>query len=92
MNFRSVKKYPSLHYFRVPKRHRAAYIAFFKTDNINWDRARVCSRHWSNPSLRMNRRGFDVLPDIRLPDAPTAPEYEQSLSSSYDGMPLVKQG
>ena len=42
-NHRHEKDDPSLHYFRIPKRHRSAYQAFCKTDDVNWDRARICS-------------------------------------------------
>lgn len=48
--------------YRVPKKHLKHYQAFFKTDNVNWEYARICSEHWSKP--RVDR---DHLPDIRLP-------------------------
>lgn len=52
---------PGLKCFRIPKKHRDFYNAFFKTDKVSWDYARICSSHWSIP-----RRDSNHLPDIRL--------------------------
>ena len=52
---------PGLKHFRIPKKHIAYYDAFFKTDKVSWNNARICSAHWSEP-----RRDCDHLPDIRL--------------------------
>ena len=58
---------PELKYYRVPKAHRDFYNAFFKTDKVSWNHARICSSHWSTP-----RRDCNHLPDVRLvkPDKP----------------------
>lgn len=91
-NHRHEKNDPSLHYFRIPKRHRSAYQAFCKTDDVNWDRARICSKHWSKPGLRRGKRGFDVLPDIRVPGTPRPPKSQRSLSSPYDRAAVRNKG
>ena len=59
------KSNPNLTYYRIPKKHIDYYNAFFKTDDIAWDFARICSAHWSQP-----RRNCNHLPDIRLVRAP----------------------
>lgn len=83
---RRIKDDTSLCCFRVPKRHRAEYNAFCKTDNINWDRARICSKHWSKQKLilRKGKGGYDVLPDIRVPDEPKTPTSSRAKSTPYE--------
>ena len=53
---------PNLKHFRIPKKHRQYYDAFFKTDKVSWNYARICSEHWSKP-----RENSNHLPDIRVP-------------------------
>jgi hypothetical protein len=63
---------PQLKCFRIPKKHRDYYDAFFKTDDVNWDYARICSVHWSTP-----RRDSNHLPDTRLVK-PAKPQRDQT--------------
>ena len=91
---RRAKEDPSLGFFRIPKRHRAEYNAFLKTDNINWDTARICSQHWSKPKLllRRGKGGYDVLPDIRVPDEPRTPQAARAKSTPYERAAVRNKG
>ena len=55
-------KIPGLSYYRVPKQLIKQYDAFFKTDDVKWDTACICSLHWSR-----GRKNSKHLPDVRIP-------------------------
>ena len=60
-NFSS--KICGLKYHRIPRKLVKWYDAFFKTDNVNWENAVICSLHWSK-----GRKNFKHLPDLRTPE------------------------
>ena len=72
--------------FTIPKKHRDFYNAFFKTDEVGWDHARICSSHWSIP-----RRDSNHLPDIRLVKSEKQNELIHHISGQSDNRFIRKQ-
>ena len=73
---------PDLKCFRIPKKHRDFYNAFFKTDKISWDSACICSSHCS-----IQRRDCNHLSDIRL----VKPEKPKRTHTPYQPAELLNR-